>query len=168
MNTKLLHLLLLLLLQIKAVLTHGEPVWIIGYTMVIDTDNTALTWWGIFWLSILLTCSPGLWLWIHTQLFWKVWRRKRLPLCPRTASWWSHEIIREKSDTCQHAATGQAERQQRLNKVNNYASESWMILMYCNTALWWWTWYPALNGLLYSELRIIILLLVIVVCCHCI
>lgn len=41
-NMKMLNLLLPLLVKIKAVLSHIEPVWIIGYTMVIDTDNTAL------------------------------------------------------------------------------------------------------------------------------
>lgn len=71
-NTLLLYLLLLLRLHIIAVLAHGEPVWIIGYTMVMDTDNTALTWLGIFWQSVVLTCSPGLWFWSHTRLFWKV------------------------------------------------------------------------------------------------
>ena len=42
MNMQMLNLLLPLLLKIKVVLPHFEPVWIIGYTMVIDTDNTAL------------------------------------------------------------------------------------------------------------------------------
>lgn len=44
-NIMLLHVLLPFFLQAKAVLAHSEPVQIIGYTMVIDTDNTALTWW---------------------------------------------------------------------------------------------------------------------------
>lgn len=86
-KAKLLQLLLLLVLQINAVVAHGEPVWITRYTVVIDTDNKALTRGDIFYQFILLTCSPGHWLWIHTRLFWKVSLRKGLRLHPHTASW---------------------------------------------------------------------------------
>lgn len=119
-NIKMLNLLLPLLLKIKAVLAHVEPVWIIGYTMVIDTDNTALNSCSIFWQFILLTCSPGLWLWIHKQLFWRVSLRKCLPFRPRPASWWcwSHKITPEnQSYTWQHAATSQAEENDKFNYI---------------------------------------------------
>lgn len=52
-------------------------------------------WWFMFCQSVLLTCSPELWLWMRTQLFWTAWLRKRLPLHPRTASWLSHRIRTE-------------------------------------------------------------------------
>lgn len=49
-------------------------------------------WRFIFWSSVPLTCSPELWLWIRTQIFWTAWPRRRLHPRPRTASWWSHRV----------------------------------------------------------------------------
>ena len=60
-HAELLHLKPLSLIHVEIVLAHGEPVWATGYTMVIDTDNTALSRHPIFWQSNLLTCFDWHW-----------------------------------------------------------------------------------------------------------
>lgn len=72
--------------------THAQ--WTCGSeaTLLAHTGSTTVTHCagGFFRWSILLTCFPGLWLWIHTQLSWKASLRKLPPPGPRTASWCSH------------------------------------------------------------------------------